>query len=409
MLSDFAETLVGSIRRADLAARYGGEEFIVVMSNTAAVDARRVAEKIRAAAEAMQVPIDGGRNSVSVSVSVGGAAYPEDTTTAAELLATADAALYDAKHAGRNRVLHGRREDAMEAPSNVTASSVPVDLRSDTFTTPDAEMRAVMARAEVGDDVWGEDPTVHRLEEEMAARLGKEAAVFVPSGTMGNLSSLAPRRGRATRSSSTRQSHVVLNEAGGAGAVAGVMLRDRRRRRWRAHPAQVRGGAARARHPSPRAAAALAGEHPRGARRPGRGRRDGDGRGRGGGAPCRAARALRRRPPVQRGGGPGRRRRRAGGADCDTVSVCLSKGLGAPVGSVVSGDAGCIAEVRLWRKRLGGGMRQAGILAAAGLHALHNNVDRLADDHANAALLVARAARRPGRDRRRGPRCPPTW
>ncbi len=121
VLSDFAQTLVGSIRRADLAARYGGEEFIVVMSNTAAVDARRVAEKIRAAAEAMQVPIDGGRNHVAVSVSVGGAAYPEDTTTAAELLATADAALYDAKHAGRNRVCMAGDSNGREARSNVTS------------------------------------------------------------------------------------------------------------------------------------------------------------------------------------------------------------------------------------------------------------------------------------------------
>ncbi len=120
VLSGFAETLAHSIRRADLAARYGGEEFIVVMSNTAAVDARRVAEKIRAAAEAMRVPIDGGRNHVSVSVSVGGAAYPEDTTTAAELLATADAALYDAKHGGRNRVCMAGESNGMEGLSNVT-------------------------------------------------------------------------------------------------------------------------------------------------------------------------------------------------------------------------------------------------------------------------------------------------
>ena len=121
VLSGFAQTLVGSIRRADLAARYGGEEFIVVMSNTAAVDARRVAEKIRAAAEALQVPIDGGRNSVSVSVSVGGAAYPEDTTTATELLATADAALYDAKHGGRNRVCMAGERAGMEGSTNVTS------------------------------------------------------------------------------------------------------------------------------------------------------------------------------------------------------------------------------------------------------------------------------------------------
>jgi len=122
VLSAFAQTLTGSIRRADLAARYGGEEFIVVMSNTAAVDARRVAEKIRAAAEAMAVPIDGDRYSAAVTVSIGGAAYPEDTITAAELLATADAALYDAKHGGRNRVCMAvARNVSTEDPDNVTS------------------------------------------------------------------------------------------------------------------------------------------------------------------------------------------------------------------------------------------------------------------------------------------------
>ena len=122
VLSSFAHTLTGSIRRADLAARYGGEEFIVVMSNTAAADARRVAEKIRAAAEAMAVPIEGGRLTASLTVSVGGAAYPDDTTSAAELLAIADAALYDAKHGGRNRVCMAGDDDAeMEGPSNVTS------------------------------------------------------------------------------------------------------------------------------------------------------------------------------------------------------------------------------------------------------------------------------------------------
>jgi diguanylate cyclase (GGDEF)-like protein len=121
VLSAFAKTLVGSIRRADLAARYGGEEFIVVMSNTAAREARLVAEKIRAAAAAMLVPIEGGRDSVMVTVSVGGAAYPEDTTTAAELLATADAALYDAKRGGRNRVCMAGGDNPTEDSSNVTS------------------------------------------------------------------------------------------------------------------------------------------------------------------------------------------------------------------------------------------------------------------------------------------------
>jgi diguanylate cyclase (GGDEF)-like protein len=121
VLSEFARTLVHSIRRADLAARYGGEEFIVVMANTAAADAVHVAEKIRAAAAALRVPIDGGRNHVGISVSIGGAAYPEDTTTSAELLATADAALYDAKHGGRNRVCMAGEANRAEGPSNVTS------------------------------------------------------------------------------------------------------------------------------------------------------------------------------------------------------------------------------------------------------------------------------------------------
>jgi diguanylate cyclase (GGDEF)-like protein len=121
VLSSFAQTLTRSIRRADLAARYGGEEFIVVMSNTAAIDARHVAEKIRTAAEAVAVPIDGGRSGVFVTVSVGGAAYPENTSTAAELLATADAALYDAKHAGRNRVCMAGDGDRRMEGNNVTS------------------------------------------------------------------------------------------------------------------------------------------------------------------------------------------------------------------------------------------------------------------------------------------------
>jgi diguanylate cyclase (GGDEF)-like protein len=121
VLTAFAHTLTSSIRRADLAARYGGEEFIVVMSNTAAPDARRVAEKIRAAVEALVVPVDSGGQAVTLTVSVGGAAYPDDTTTAQQLLATADAALYDAKHGGRNRVcMAGDGDPGIDLPSDAT-------------------------------------------------------------------------------------------------------------------------------------------------------------------------------------------------------------------------------------------------------------------------------------------------
>jgi threonine aldolase len=274
------------------------------------------------------------------------------------------------------------------------ASSVPVELRSDTFTSPDAQMRAVMARAEVGDDVWGEDPTVHQLEDEVAARLGKEAAVFVPSGTMGNLASLAAQARPGDEVIVDAESHVVLNEAGGAGAVVGVMLHTLDVRAGVPTAAEV-GAAVRApdiHHPvsrllwlenthggrggmaidATRVAAAAGAAHGAGLR-----------------VHCDGARLFNAAVAL-----------RVEAADlvrpCDTVSVCLSKGLGAPVGSVVSGDAACIEVVRLWRKRLGGGMRQSGILAAAGLHALQNNVDRLHDDHANAALLAAALRGTPG-------------
>lgn len=274
------------------------------------------------------------------------------------------------------------------------ASSVPVDLRSDTFTVPDAQMRAVMAQAEVGDDVWGEDPTVRRLEEEMASRLRKEAAVFVPSGTMGNLTSLAAQTRPGDEVIVDSCSHVVINEAGGAGAVAGVVLHTVEAPEGVPTAAQVTaalrepnihhpvsrllwlentngGRAGVAALPSAVAAAAGAARaaglrvHCDGARL------------------FNAAVALEVDPASLV-------------SECDTVSVCLSKGLGAPVGSVVSGDAACITDVRLWRKRLGGGMRQAGILAAAGLHALRYNVERLADDHANAAALASALRGAPG-------------
>lgn len=274
------------------------------------------------------------------------------------------------------------------------ASSVPVDLRSDTFTTPDAQMRAVMAQAEVGDDVWGEDPTVRRLEEELASRLGKNAAVFVPSGTMGNLSSLAAQTRPGDEVIVDSESHVVINEAGGAGAVAGVVL----------HTVDAVGGVPTAaqvtialrepniHHPvsrllwlentnggragvavSPQAIAAAAGAARAAGLR----------------VHCDGARLFNAAVALDVEAASLVR-------DCDTVSVCLSKGLGAPVGSVVSGDAACIIEVRLWRKRLGGGMRQAGILAAAGLYALRHNVERLADDHANAAVLAEALRGAPG-------------
>jgi threonine aldolase len=276
------------------------------------------------------------------------------------------------------------------------AWSGPVDLRSDTFTVPDAAMRRVMAEAEVGDDVWGEDPTVRRLEEEMAERLRKEAAVFVPSGTMGNLASLAAQTRPGDLVIADSESHVVLNEAGGAGAVAGVMLCAVDAAAGAPTAAQVTAALRTPdiHHPVPRL---LWLENTHGGRA----------------ATAVPVAAIDAAASTARAAGlrvhcDGARLFNAAVAlevdaarlvrDCDTVSVCLSKGLGAPVGSVVSGDAAAIGEVRLWRKRLGGGMRQSGILAAAGLHALAHNIERLADDHANAAMLAAELRDAPGVD-----------
>lgn len=261
-----------------------------------------------------------------------------------------------------------------------------VDLRSDTLTVPDAGMRAAMASAEVGDDVWGEDPTVRRLEEEMARRLGKEAAVFVPSGTMGNLACVAAQTRPGDEVIADAQAHLVTYEVGGTAIVAGVQLRTldcvdgipdagsivAAVRDPDIHQPVTtllsienthnrRGGAA---IDAARVSGAAHAAHNLGLR-----------------VHCDGARLFN--AAVALGVAPAQLV-----VECDTVTVCVSKGLGAPVGSVVSGDTGTIESVRRWRKRLGGGMRQAGVIAAAGLYALEHNVTRLAEDHANASVIA---------------------
>jgi threonine aldolase len=262
---------------------------------------------------------------------------------------------------------------------------VHVDLRSDTLTRPTGAMRAAMAGAEVGDDVYGEDPTVHALEERVADLFGHEAAVFVPSGTMGNqicLRLVVPPAGELLCDA---DAHVVTYEHGGAaqhGAISsrtvpGGLLtvdgvaRELRPEGWGTVPTaavsveQTHNRAGGAVHPldvlvGVRVLTAAAGVR----------------------LHCDGARIWN--ASVASG---------VGLADYgrlfDTLSVCLSKGLGAPVGSVVVTSAALAEEARLLRKRLGGGMRQAGVLAAAGLHALEHHVDRLADDHVRAARLGA--------------------
>jgi threonine aldolase len=270
----------------------------------------------------------------------------------------------------------------------MSATPRVIDLRSDTFTVPDAGMRRAMASAEVGDDVWGEDPTVNRLEATVAALLGKAAAVFVPSGTMGNLISVCAQTSPGDEVIIDRENHMVVYEVGGTAVVAGVQLRfldphggvpsaddvvAAVRTANIHHPVSRllclenthnrRGGAA---IDAELIAAAAGAAHGHGLR-----------------VHCDGARLFN--AAVALDCSPADLVR-----DCDSVSVCLSKGLGAPVGSVMVSDAPTVESARRWRKRLGGGMRQAGVLAAAGLFALEHNLDRLREDHDN-ARLIARA------------------
>jgi threonine aldolase len=261
-----------------------------------------------------------------------------------------------------------------------------IDLRSDTVTRPTPGMRQAIAEAEVGDDVYGEDPTVNALEAEVAALFGHEAALFTPTGSMANQIALQLVTPRGTELLCDADAHVVTYETGAAAALGGISTRT-----WPAvgaaiDPDQV---AAMVRpdgyHAVPTTAIAVEQTHNRGG---------------GGVIPLATLRELRR---VAEGAGlrlhcDGARIWHAYVADgvplaeygalFDTLSVCLSKGLGAPVGSLVIGSAERIAAGRVIRKRLGGGMRQAGVLAAAGRYALKHHLGRLADDHARAARLA---------------------
>jgi threonine aldolase len=260
-----------------------------------------------------------------------------------------------------------------------------VDLRSDTLTRPTERMRAAMAAAEVGDDVYGEDPTVNALEEKVAELFGHQAAVFVPSGTMGNQICIRLVCPPAEELICDADAHVVTYEHGGAAQHGGIQTRT------------VRGGL-------------MDAESVQAELRPA-------------GWGTVATRAVSVEQTHNRAGGAihtltaleelramttahsvalhcdGARIWNAAvasgtalssyGALFDTLSVCLSKGLGAPVGSLVVTDEARAAEARTLRKRLGGGLRQAGILAAAGSYALDYHLERLAEDHERARLIGA--------------------
>lgn len=265
-----------------------------------------------------------------------------------------------------------------------TSTAIRYDFRSDTVTRPTPAMRAAMADAEVGDDVFGDDPTVKRLECRAAGMLGKEAALFVPTGTQSNLIALMAHCERGDEYIVGQGAHCYRWEAGGAAVLgsiqpqpltsqpdgtllladieAAVKPDDPHFARTRLLALENTTGGKVLPQGYVSEATALARRH---------------------GLACHLDGARLFNAAVASGVTA-----EALARPFDTVSVCLSKGLGAPVGSVLVGPAALIAKGRRLRKMLGGGMRQAGILAAAGLHALEHHVTRLADDHANARRLA---------------------
>lgn len=270
-----------------------------------------------------------------------------------------------------------------------TMNTIRHDFRSDTVTRPSQAMRAAMARAEVGDDVFGDDPTVNRLEGHMATMLGKQAALFVPSGTQSNLLALMSHCGRGDEFIAGQEAHCYRFEAGGAAVLGSIQPQPI------AHLpdgtmalAEIEGAIKSADSHFARTRA-IALENTFGGRAlpmdymqavADLGRRHGLGLHLDGARAFNACLALGVTI-------------RDLAAPFDTVSVCLSKGLGAPVGSVLVGGSELIETARRHRKMLGGGMRQAGILAAAGLHALEHNVALLEEDHRRARVLAEGLAR----------------
>ena len=270
-----------------------------------------------------------------------------------------------------------------------TSGDAWIDLRSDTVTQPCAAMRDAMQGAAVGDDVYGDDPTVNRLQDRAAELFGYEAALFAPSGTQTNLIALLLHCQRGDEYLVGQEAHTYKYEGGGAAVLGSIQpqpivnqpdgsialadiehyikpddmhfARSRLLALENTIGGRVLSAAYMAQATSLAHARGLA-THLDGARI------------------CNAAvkQGISLRDAVK---------------GFDSVSVCLSKGLGAPVGSVLCGDRALIEQGKRWRKMLGGGMRQAGILAAAGLYALEHNIERLADDHANAAALSQGLAR----------------
>jgi threonine aldolase len=270
-----------------------------------------------------------------------------------------------------------------------------IDLRSDTVTLPTDAMRAAMAAAEVGDDVYLEDPTINRLEEAAAAALGKEAALFVPTGTMGNLLAVKAHTEPGQEVVLDRSCHIVQYEMGGMAWFSSVMPRVIDGTRGIMDPAAVRSAVfTSGPYYGPRTGLICV-ENTHNA---------------GGGsiypdATLAAIRAIAEeaRLPLHMDGARIFHAAVAQGhtaahvaRHADTVMFCFSKGLSAPVGSALCGSKEFIAKARRLRRVVGGGMRQAGVLAAAALVALETMVERLTEDHATASALAAGLAEMPG-------------
>lgn len=269
-----------------------------------------------------------------------------------------------------------------------------IDLRSDTVTKPTPEMRRAMAEAEVGDDVYGEDPTVNRLEELAAAMTGKEAGLFVTSGTQGNQVALMTHTRRGDEVILESEAHIFYYEAGAMAVLSGVQPRLVKGRMGILDPADIEAAIRPADLHFPRTSLiCVENTHNRG------------------GGTVTPPEVMKGIWEVARKHGlsvhvDGARIFNAAaalGVDvkeltkyADSVQICLSKGLSAPVGSVLVGPKDWIERARKYRKILGGGMRQAGVIAAAGIIALEKMVDRLAEDHANARLLAEGLAAVPG-------------
>jgi threonine aldolase len=277
-----------------------------------------------------------------------------------------------------------------------TSGQTFIDLRSDTVTLPSPAMREAMARAALGDDVYGEDPTVNRLEALGAELVGKAAALLVPSGTMGNLAALLSHGGRGQRVVCGDECHIYHYEAGGASALGGLIYQTLPTNRDGSLTLELVQAALQPAYDSHQAEPGvfcLENTHNRC-----------------GGTVLTPDYLAAAHTIAREAGVPlhldGARIFNAAVAlglpaheltrHVDTVQFCLSKGLAAPVGSLLAGPAPFIARARRARKLLGGGMRQAGVIAAAGIVALTEMVERLAEDHANARLLAEGLAALPG-------------